>query len=101
LLLSAANLQQTASHLLDHADRVGCDRAHRAKQKGIRIKSLRFLDSRLRKQVITGGRKRTGIGFRHQWGSGTGEPILWVHDTFSSSGDSSGDLRNLTIEHRQ
>ena len=66
LPLSAANLQLTASHLLDPADRVGCDRAHRAKQKGIRTKSLRFLDSGLRKQVITGGRKRTGIGFRHQ-----------------------------------
>jgi hypothetical protein len=38
----------------------------RARQKSIRIKSLRFLGSRRRKQAVTGGRRRLGNYFRHQ-----------------------------------
>ena len=40
----------------------------RAGQKGIRIKTLKFLDSKLGKQEITGRRGRIGNDFQHQCG---------------------------------
>jgi hypothetical protein len=40
----------------------------RAKQKQIRTKPLKFLDSKPGKQAITGGRRRVGSDFRHQQG---------------------------------
>jgi hypothetical protein len=56
-----------------------------AGRRGIRTKSLKFLDSSPEKQVITGGRRRIGYVFRHQWTSETNEADISVHDTFRST----------------
>jgi hypothetical protein len=49
-------------------------RVARARQKGIRAKFLRFLESRPGIQAIRGGRRRIGNDFRHERGSGAKEP---------------------------
>src|SRR5947208_16375064 len=56
------------------------------RQEWIRTKSLKFLDSRPGKQVITGRQKRIISDFQHQRSPGANEVEISVHDTFDSRG---------------